>query len=436
MHELAAPHAEDAAGRELRSLLDAELNRLPEKYRRPFVLCHLEGMTNEEAARRLGCPKGTVLSRLSRARERLRRGLERRGVSVTAGALTALLAENATAAVPVALFDTTLASALVFASGQAVAAGTLSAPAVAIAEGVLKTMQLAKFKIVVVFLVLVAAAGSGAGMMMYGPGDSGAAVQEAEKTASKGQAKKPDKTQAPAKVEAMANPEQALRRVANPKHFIDRLASRVDFPGFDDPKMSLRDALDKLADQYQLSFDVDEKAFQDAGYIDHPVLSEPVADKVPIPRMRGVSAATVLRKILSHIATPVGLEATYMIRPDHIIITTRDKVLKEALGGRLRNVPLVSVVLDKCPLGEGLLELSASEGLNLLIDPRVDEKSRTAVSATLLNVPADTAIRVLTDMVDLQPAFLDNVIYVTTKDNAQRLEQEAKKRVVPKAGGK
>lgn len=45
------------------------------------MLCYLEGLTNEEAARRLGCPKGTVQSRLSRGRDRLR---ERLGVEVSA----------------------------------------------------------------------------------------------------------------------------------------------------------------------------------------------------------------------------------------------------------------------------------------------------------------------------------------------------------------
>ena len=53
---------------ELRSVIDEEIHRLPERYRVPLILCHLEGMRHDEVAQRLGCPVGTIESRLSRAR--------------------------------------------------------------------------------------------------------------------------------------------------------------------------------------------------------------------------------------------------------------------------------------------------------------------------------------------------------------------------------
>jgi len=56
---------------ELRDL-EAALARLPEEQRAVVLLVGLEQFTYEETARVLGVPTGTVMSRLSRARERLR----------------------------------------------------------------------------------------------------------------------------------------------------------------------------------------------------------------------------------------------------------------------------------------------------------------------------------------------------------------------------
>jgi RNA polymerase sigma factor (sigma-70 family) len=84
-----------------------ELDRLPERYRAPLVLCHLQGCSVEQAADRLGCPRGTILSRLSRGRDQLRERLTRRGLAP----LAALFPEAASPAVPPALADATVRAA-------------------------------------------------------------------------------------------------------------------------------------------------------------------------------------------------------------------------------------------------------------------------------------------------------------------------------------
>ena len=64
----------DLAGR----LLD-ELDRLPDKYRAPVLLCFFDGLSHADAAKRLGWPVGTVAGRLARAKDRLRRRLAASG---------------------------------------------------------------------------------------------------------------------------------------------------------------------------------------------------------------------------------------------------------------------------------------------------------------------------------------------------------------------
>ena len=81
-------------GREALEALHEEIARLPERYRVPVVLCDLEGLTYQEAARRLRCPVSTIGVRLRHARERLRARLTQRGVAPAAGLVGRWLVSN------------------------------------------------------------------------------------------------------------------------------------------------------------------------------------------------------------------------------------------------------------------------------------------------------------------------------------------------------
>ena len=114
-----------------------------QKFQLPVVLCHLQGKTLVEAAQELGWAHGTVASRLSRARDLLRQRLTRRGVTLTATALGMALAEAAApAAVPAILAASTVKAAVLFAAGTPF----VSAAAI-LAEGVLRTLFMSKFKV-------------------------------------------------------------------------------------------------------------------------------------------------------------------------------------------------------------------------------------------------------------------------------------------------
>ena len=122
-----SPAADDLDRRERARLLHEEVAGLPAKYRSPVVLCHLEGLSHDEAARRLGWPVGTVRGRLSRARDRLRVRLTRRGAAPAVGAIVAALAADTRAGVPSALMHRTLTLALQQATTKAGAALAASA---------------------------------------------------------------------------------------------------------------------------------------------------------------------------------------------------------------------------------------------------------------------------------------------------------------------
>jgi RNA polymerase sigma factor (sigma-70 family) len=131
--------AEPATGSDLRTLLDQELSRLPEKYRVVVVLCDLEAKSGREAARELGCPEGTLASRLSRGRAMLAKRLRRHGLVIPAGAWAALLPQTAASGgAPAAVTSAAVRAVTLAATGQATHG--VSVTVVTLAEGVVTSM--------------------------------------------------------------------------------------------------------------------------------------------------------------------------------------------------------------------------------------------------------------------------------------------------------
>jgi RNA polymerase sigma factor (sigma-70 family) len=146
----------EVTGRELLAVLDAELDELPQSRREPLVLCYLQGLTRDEAARQLGCSESTLKRRLEAGKEDLRRRLARRGLALPA-VLTA--AGVVGSAVPATLAATTARAAI----GRA---ALVSARVAALAHGSLRAMSAGPAKAVgaAFFAILLV----GAGLLDYG----------------------------------------------------------------------------------------------------------------------------------------------------------------------------------------------------------------------------------------------------------------------------
>ena len=208
--------------RELWAILDEEVARLPERFRAAVALCYLGGLTVDEAARQLGCPRGTVASRLARARARLHTRLTRRGVAPAAAAGAAALAPAAKALAP----PDALVGAAVRAAGPAV-----SPRVSALTREVLRAMFVRKLMAGTALGTLAGALLLGGGLALRGPASAGANPVSPPSNNEPPRAEAPRPAPAATSLPAPVTVSQPVRREFIPfEDFTGRLAS---LPGKD-----------------------------------------------------------------------------------------------------------------------------------------------------------------------------------------------------------
>jgi len=189
-----------------------------------------------------------------------------------------------------------------------------------------------------------------------------------------------------------------------------QLFKPLRFGGFPDSETQLDDALSFFTKAYDVSFEVNDRAFREEQVED--VLKKPVGEMKAMP---AVSLDRVLRKVLGRLPAQSG--AVYTLRADHIEITTRRMQIDE-IWGRYPGpyLPLVHADIEGRPLGEALRSLADQAGFSIVVDARAADRAKTAVSATFVNLPLDTAVRTLADMAGLKTTLNDNVLYVSAEE--------------------
>ena len=197
-----------------------------------------------------------------------------------------------------------------------------------------------------------------------------------------------------------------------------------------DVSAPLKDAVEFLSDRYDVPFLFDTRGFEAIGVM--KVEYQPVQ----LPPMAGVKLKTVLQMLLSQVKGDV-YTGTYMVKDDYILLTTTyhaDHAFHDDPPGGPLEAPTVDVDLFQKPLSAALREIGDQTGANVVLDERVGETARKPVTAVLTRVRVDTAVRLLADMSGLRVAVLDNVLYVTSVENARELEAEhdARRRQVQK----
>jgi hypothetical protein len=191
---------------------------------------------------------------------------------------------------------------------------------------------------------------------------------------------------------------------------VERIRQTLDQPiTLDFSGQSLEEALQHLREKTNLEFNLDQVALAVMGININDNGGQPVMLK-----STGGKLSTALRKLLS------SHQLTYVVFEDSILITTNELATHRQLRQR------ISLDVNDVPLAKALRELARNYAFNLVIDPKVGKQSQASVSLSLDGAGLETSVRLLAEMAGLKAVRMDNVLFVTTEERAEKIRKEEK----------
>jgi len=183
---------------------------------------------------------------------------------------------------------------------------------------------------------------------------------------------------------------------------------------------TLEQAIAELKDHTKINFSLDRQAGVGmdqmmqawGGFPGGGMPGGPPAQGTVTLKAKDIKVRDALKQVLA------SQNLTYVILGDSVLITN------EAMAVQRQLKQAVSLNLDAVPFKQAVKQLARETGANLIVDSKLAKEADTAVTLQLDDVPLDTALRLLAEAAGLKPVRLGNVIYLTSKANAQELRSD------------
>jgi hypothetical protein len=163
-------------------------------------------------------------------------------------------------------------------------------------------------------------------------------------------------------------------------------------------------ALAQLREQTKINFVLDRMTINQMGI-------DPETFAVQ-GRVKDVKVRTVLRSVLG------GSNLGYAIVGETVFVSTDEMTMYKQMQQR------VNVDLEKVEFAAALKKLGRETATNLIVDTRVAKEASQPVSLQMEDVPLETVVRLMAEMVGLKPVRVGNVLFVCSKASAQELRAD------------